>query len=233
MAHGPEQPELFGSAGAVATPQVVTRLSVLASGDISVFVGRRRVATLDPKAVHDLGLGVGSAWTPELEASIGLASETQRALSLSQRWLATRPRSVAEIQSRLASEGVSPGAADAALDSLVRAGLLDDVRLAGDLAAALATRGHAPEAIVVRLLARGLAAEIARDAADGVASPDPLRDARVLAASRLRSGGGSVESRARRAAAFLARRGFDAETVERAVHAALGDAGLRLEGSEF
>jgi SOS response regulatory protein OraA/RecX len=116
------------------------------------------------------------------------------------------------LEERLRNRGVRAADATAAVDVLVRAGAVDDGRLACTRASNLAERGWGNAAIVARLHAAGISEEAVERALAGLAS-EPVRAARLV-----------VDLPVRRAVAVLARRGFDPELVEE------WSAGLDVEG---
>ncbi len=83
---------------------------------------------------------------------------------------------------------------------------MDDGRFALARAQALAARGHGDEAIRHDLTGRGIEGEIA---AAALAALEPERQRASAVAARL--------GRSARTAALLARRGFDADSIEAAV----------------
>jgi SOS response regulatory protein OraA/RecX len=85
----------------------------------------------------------------------------------------------------------------------VRAGLVDDARVAATRAAGLAERGYGDGAIRAALEAESLDAELVADALAGL-EPEADRARELLA----RRGGDSKALR------WLAARGFEAETLE-------------------
>ena len=110
------------------------------------------------------------------------------------------------------SRGVRPADAIAAVDTLTRAGAVDDERLARTRASNLAERGWGNAAIIARLHQVGISGEAVDGALADLAS-EPVRAARLV-----------VDLPVRKAVAVLARRGFDPELVEE------WSAGLDVEG---
>lgn len=142
----------------------------------------------------------------ELRRAEGLAVATRalRARDLSRRRLAER----------LERAAVTPAAAAESLETLERAGYLDDARVARGRAQALAGRGYGDDAIRHRLAAEGLGEmEIAEAIAE---LPRELERAQPL-----------VERRGQgpRTARYLAGRGFGEDAVELALGAAFGQDG--------
>lgn len=116
------------------------------------------------------------------------------------------------LEERLVSRGVRPADATAAVDTLARAGAVDDERLARTRASNLAERGWGNAAISARLHQAGISGEAVEGALADLAS-EPARAARLV-----------VDLPVRTAVAVLARRGFDPELVEE------WSAGLDVEG---
>jgi regulatory protein len=111
-------------------------------------------------------------------------------------------RSRAELETRLTARGIAPDALCDALETLERVGAFDDARTASLRAATLAERGYGDAWIRDELERRQLPAE------DALAELEPEREraGRIVA----EKGGGAATAR------YLARRGFDEDTVEAA-----------------
>ena len=101
-------------------------------------------------------------------------------MSQATRTLAVAARSRGELEERLARAGHAEAAREDALESLGRAGLVDDVRLAEDRAAVLARRGYGDAAIRADLSRRLIGAEASADAV-AVLEPELTRLRRLLA----------------------------------------------------
>jgi regulatory protein len=114
-----------------------------------------------------------------------------------------RDHSTYSLEQRLERRGVAPAERGKAVETLARAGLVDDARFAADRARALASRGLGDAAIRADLERHGLDGEAVSEAIDGL-EPESER-AREHAARR---GGGA------RAARWLASRGFDPDALE-------------------
>ena len=132
--------------------------------------------------------------------------------------LARKERTVAELRDWLAARDVDPGDADEALERLLAIGELDDERFARRYAEdKRELAGWGPERIRQTLIARGLERSVAERAAAETGGRQADRAARLLL-------GRGVDLRddtgRRRALAYLARRGYDAETAYAAVRLA-------------
>jgi regulatory protein len=119
------------------------------------------------------------------------------ALAAAQVALARRDLSERELRDRLARAGVEPAAAEQALETLRRGGLVDDERFSAERARVLAERGKGDAAIRFDLERHGIAGELVDNTLAGV-EPERERAERVVA----RRGGGPKTAR------LLASRGF-------------------------
>jgi SOS response regulatory protein OraA/RecX len=136
------------------------------------------------------------------------------ALALAGRTLRRRDLSLRRLSERLERAGVAPAAERSALAALTEARIMDDRRLAGRRAGALAERGWGDAAIAARLQAEGI--------------PDPeagaaIRDLEPETGRAARTAGGLTDPR--KAGAMLMRRGFDEETIQAVLGSLDGDGG--------
>jgi len=127
------------------------------------------------------------------------------ALAASADVLRHRDLSTRRLEQRLERRSVSPADRARAIETLTRAGHLDDGRFARGRARALAARGYGDAAIRFDLERQGIEAELTVEV---LAELEPERD-RAL---RLAEGAGG----AARVARLLARRGFGEEAIEAA-----------------
>jgi regulatory protein len=162
--------------------------------------------TLPLEVVACAGLRVGEELDrPRLRL---LRRELRRyeTLSAAARALRNRDHSVRELGEKLERRGASAAERRGALETLERAGLVDDGRFADARAHALAARGWGDAAIRQDLERRGIPEELVESA---VASLEPERYR--AAAHAARRGGGA------RAARWLASRGFDEDALDAAI----------------
>jgi len=131
------------------------------------------------------------------------------ALAASAGALRHRDLSTERLEQRLERRAVPPAERARAVETLTRAGLLDDGRFARSRARALAARGYGDAAIRFDLERQGVDAEIA---AEALAELEPERDRALRLAA---TAGGAA-----RAARLLARRGFGEEAIEAAASVA-------------
>lgn len=135
----------------------------------------------------------------------------QRALGL----LVRREHSRKELARKLAARGVEADAAQAAVERMTAEGWQSDDRFAEQLVRSRANNGYGPVRIRAELGTHGLdrdAVAAAMDAYDG----DWTENARDLVRRRFPRGAEDLAQR-RKAADFLARRGFDGDQVRAAV----------------
>jgi regulatory protein len=148
-----------------------------------------------------------------------------RALAL----LTGRAFSVEELRRRLARHGHPATEIEGEIERLVQVGLIDDHKFARQFARSrLASGGTAPRRIRQELARRGVQRGIADPAVDDVladeaidlaASIEQLARRRANALAKL-----DPHVQRRRLYAYLARRGYDADAVSRAVASVIGEA---------
>jgi len=117
--------------------------------------------------------------------------------------LRARPLSEQRLRERLRRRGIPSEDQQSAVAALADAGFVDDVRLAHGRAAALSERGWGDAAISARLEGEGLPA-LEIEGAVAALEPEHVRAARLTRGLADR----------KKAWALLARRGFDADTIE-------------------
>ncbi|BDZ53433.1 hypothetical protein GCM10025870_05060 [Agromyces marinus] len=133
--------------------------------------------------------------------------------------------SVAEVRAILVEHGLDDAEVEEWLERYERLGYLDDRRLAEQLVHAHERRGRGSGALVHELGRRGIADELAREAADALDPEIEFEHALAVAERRARQLGGLERTVAeRRLSAFLMRRGYGSQLVRRAVAIALDGA---------
>ncbi len=164
----------------------------------------------------------------EVAVRVGLASESElgrvelrglrrelrrgEALEAAARALRHRDRSRATLRARLRGAGIAPWACEEALDTLARAGVVDDGRFARSRAAALVARDSGNQLIHADLVAAGVSEA---EAARAIEELDPEGERAIrLVATRGESLG---------TARWLARRGFGADAIEAALPRLVAD----------
>jgi SOS response regulatory protein OraA/RecX len=158
------------------------------------------------EVVARCGLARGVELDRPLLRLLGRELRRREALTTAARALARRDLSSARLEERLRRAGVSPPAQREAVDSLARAGLLNDTRTASARAQALSERGWGDHAIEERLESEGFR-EAEREAALAGLDPEPER------AARLAAGAADLQRAWRR----LVARGFAPDSIESAL----------------
>jgi regulatory protein len=131
------------------------------------------------------------------------SSERQDALDRAVKALSRRDHSAASLRAKLERAGVSSEAQAEALETLERAGYIDDARFATARAEQLAARGYGDEWIRADLERQGVAAEAVAEALTGLDS-----EAERAREEWEQLAGGVAAART------LARRGFAEDTLE-------------------
>jgi SOS response regulatory protein OraA/RecX len=149
------------------------------------------------------GVRVGRELDRSTARALARELRRSRALARASRALASRDRSAEAVDARLARAGFGEGVRAEAVETLQRAGLVDDARFAAGRAAALADRGYGNAAIRADLERQGVAGEPA-EAALTALEPEVTRAKRVVA----RRGPSPATAR------YLAGRGFDPDALE-------------------
>lgn len=154
-------------------------------------------------------------------------STYERALDM----LEARARGVDELRRLLVRKGEPPAEVDETIERLKRAGLLDDAAYARQLARSKALGGGASRRRIQQELARrGVAREVSTEAIATVFEGESVDEQKLIeraAAKKLRTLARlDAPTRRRRLYGFLARRGFDADDIQRVMRTLLdGGAG--------
>jgi len=183
------------------------------SGGVRVQLDERPFGTIGAADVLDLHLVVGGEIAEAVVTELVRRAEVFSARAVALRMLGTRALPSVELVRRLLRKGHVKAAAEAAVQELVAAGLLDDAAFARHYARTRAARQRfGPRRLLADLRRMGLSDRVAdaavRDAleADGV---EPRAILREVAARKARSLGGlDPDTARRRLRAYLLRRGF-------------------------
>ena len=189
----------------------VTRLHGQPRGRVAVEVDGALWRVVPVEVVVGAGISVGGELDRPTLRRLRRELRRNEALSAAARELRRRDLSSHVLADRLERRGVAAQERAEVVETLERAGLVDDDRFACARAAALAERGRGDAAIRWDLETKGLPGELVDRA---LASIDPEHDRarRILA----RRGRGAATAR------LLAARGFGEEAVEWALSAAAG-----------
>jgi SOS response regulatory protein OraA/RecX len=184
--------------------RTITALRAARRGRVAVELDDMPWRTLPVEVVGRAGLSVGLSLDRPTARLVRQELRRAEALAVAKRTLATRDLSEGALRARLAAR--VPGTAGReAVDTLVRAGLVDDARFARNRATALAERAYGDAAIRHDLERRGVRPEQVEEAVSALA-PETAR-ARAVVVRR----GDSAKT-----ARFLASRGFGEEALEAA-----------------
>ena len=135
----------------------------------------------------------------------------QRALGL----LVRREHSRKELTRKLAARGVEADEAAAAVERLAGEGWQDDTRFAESLVRGRAASGYGPLYVRAELVTHGLSSDAIAAALEGFEG-DWTDNARDLVRRRFGPAGPLDLAQRRKAAALLARRGFDGDSIRAA-----------------
>jgi regulatory protein len=184
----------------------VTRLRAAGTGRVEVEVDGERWRTLPEEVVVRAGLARGlELERPSLRA-LRRELRRHRALAAAKRALRARPLSERRLDERLRRGGFVARERAEAVDTLRRAGLVDDERFARGRAEILAER-HGGDALIRHdLQSQGVDEETVEQA---LAALEP-ESSRAMRAAASRGGGVA-------AARYLTRRGFGQDAIETAL----------------
>lgn len=142
--------------------------------------------------------------------------ELARAKDAAYRYLTHRPRSRAEIEAKLRDKDFDEAVINAVLSGLIRLGYLDDEKFARLWAESrVRLRAFGRRRIERELRVKGIDPSIIRETIDGVFAADHEIDIAKKAAARKAAGMNSLdrETRRRRVAGFLERKGFPYDVI--------------------
>jgi regulatory protein len=172
-------------------------------GRVALEVDGRPWRIVPDDVVVRCGLRPGLELERPVLRDLRRALRRSEALEVAVRTVSRRDVSARRLRRRLDERGITPREAEAAVETLSSAGVVDDERLARSRARGLAERGWGDAAIAARLQHEGLASKAVTDALAEV--PTERERAAALAA----------RAPGRRAAwRLLGRRGFTVETIE-------------------
>jgi regulatory protein len=173
-----------------------------------------RVRVHDRRVVEH-GLRAGSALDDDAASALRAAASADAAERRALRLIGRRPRSRSELARRLGEWGLADADAAAVLDRLAGIGLVDDDALAGAVVSARRADGYGRLRVRHDLARLGIDGETTEAHAETTAEAEIDRARMALGSHRAPATGDAAG--VRRAAAYLARRGFDADTVSAAL----------------
>jgi SOS response regulatory protein OraA/RecX len=192
----------------------VTALRARGPGRVAVELDGAPWRVLPVDVVARTGIGEGRVLDRPALRLLRRELRRTEALRAAAGALRYRDLSSRRLAERLARKDVTPREAGETLETLARAGLVDDARFARNRAERLAERGYGDAAIRHRLAADGLPPEPVAEALAGLAG-EAERAQRIV-----RDRGTGV-----RTARYLSARGFGEEAVEAALGAGFGHEG--------
>ena len=181
----------------------VTALRELPHGRVVVYLDGERWRVLPLEPVVSAGITVDAELDRPRVRTLRRALRRREALDRASRALKHRDLSTAALRARLERRGTPAAPREEAIEALARVGLVDDDRVARIRAESLAARGLGDAAIRWDLARQGIAEDLAQQAVAALES-ELARAARLVA----------VHGAGPRTARLLARRGFDAESIE-------------------
>jgi regulatory protein len=184
----------------------VTALVAEPRGRVRVELDGATWRVLPTGAVVGAQLSVGTELDRVRARTLRRELRALEALAFATATLSRRDHSTSGLDAKLVRRGVAPSERARALDTLERAGYVDDTRFATRRAASLAERGYGDDAIRFDLEQHGLDERFASLALSSI-EPEPRRAARFVA----RRGSSA------RTARWLASRGFCDDSIEGAV----------------
>lgn len=144
-----------------------------------------RVVPLE--AAHRAGIGVGSTLGRGQARALRAELRRQQALAAGVRALRRREHTITSLDARMERGGIAPAARRRALDTLSRAGLVDDARYASSRAAHLAERDSGDLLIADDLARHGVPVELVEQAIASL-PPEAVRAREIVARRGLTTG---------------------------------------------
>jgi regulatory protein len=189
---------------------------------VAVHLDGRRAFDLSPMVADGAGLRVDDLLTAERQQELVDEDAPYRARERALRLLGLRDRSRREVEMRLRQAGFEPGVAGQTVEWLAGLGYLDDGRFAAAYMAEKQRGGWGPRRIRAELAAKGVERSAVDEAVaaleDAESGASAKGDSALEDVIRRRFGGqfaADPVGTERRLAGFLARRGYDWDTIGR------------------
>ncbi len=190
-----------------------------AADRVAVFVDGEFAFAL--AAILAAPLRIGQVMEEQEIDALRAADAQERAWEMALKFLSFRPRSEVEVRRYLAGKGMD-AAADPVIERLHRLGYLDDRAFAQAwVASRSALRPKGPRALQYELRSKGVAADVIADALADVAADEAAYAAVGQRAARWRMLEPGIFRQ--KVHAFLARRGFDYEIIQKTVDRLLSE----------
>jgi regulatory protein len=203
---------------------------------VAVYLDGRRAFDVSVLVADSAGLRAGAPLTADRQRDLLAQDAPYRARERALRLLGLRDRSRWEIQARLRQAGFGPEVVDRTVDWLQGLGYLDDRRFAAAYAEGKAGSGWGPRRIRTELAAKGVdrrvVDELLQTWEDEAAGREAGAEALELTVRRrfATQFATDPERAERRLAGFLARRGYDWDTIGRITRIMRGEASAGLPG---
>ncbi len=204
------------------------------SDRINVCIGGTKAFDLAAMVIEQAGLHVGDVVSEQAQADLLTEDLPYRARDRALRLLASRDHSRGEVEGRLGAAGFTPEVIADTIAWLSGLGYLDDRRFATRYCAEKQKQGWGPRRIKTELLRKGVERRLVDEAVtgenEGFDAGEGLQAATALARRRF----GAQMRRdptgaGRKLAGFLARRGYDWDTVAAVTRILAAEAGSDAE----
>jgi regulatory protein len=195
-------------------------------GRFELVVDGKVHATVSLDIIDRFGLRVGGTLTEPLATAVEAEAAALQTYDRALNMLALQARSTSDLRRRLVQKGEDPAHVDAALARLTSAGFLDDAEYARQFARSkVLGAGMAKRRLQAELARRGVARQHADLAISEVLADEAVDQGAIVeeAARKKLKTLGKVDppTRRRRLYAYLARRGYDADEIRRAMEVVL------------
>ena len=183
---------------------------------VNVFVDGEFALGVSLTTITKTGLHVGKQLSAEEFAKLEQTESGDKAYLAALRFLEARPRSIAEVRTRLGRKDFAPEAIDAAIARLAELELLDDAAFARYwVENRQAYRPRGAGALRDELRRKGVDANVTAEVLDDALTSDEAAGAWGLARGALHKYAGSQDRNAftRRMGSYLQRRGYTFEVI--------------------
>jgi len=183
---------------------------------VNVFVEGEFALGVSLTTITKAGLHVGKQLSAEEFAKLEQIESGDKAYLAALRFLEARPRSIAEVRTRLGRKDFAPEAIDAAIARLAELELLDDAAFARYwVENRQAYRPRGAGALRDELRRKGIDADVTAEVLDNTLTGDEAAYASGLARAVLHKYAGSPDRNAfsRRMGSYLQRRGYTFEVI--------------------
>jgi len=183
---------------------------------VNVFVDGEFAIGVSLTTITKTGLHVGKQLSAEEFARLEQTESGDKAYLAALRFLEARPRSIAEVRTRLGRKDFAPEAIDAAIARLAELELLDDAAFARYwVENRQAYRPRGAGALRDELRRKGVDANVTAEVLDDALTSDEAAGAGGLARGALHKYAGSQDRNAfpRRMGSYLQRRGYTFEVI--------------------